>query len=829
VLAAVLAPAGRVATGQQDQTIEESPADESPDSPLAKYYGFAPMEVLKLVDGLLPPTIADVNGDGLGDIVVVNNRKARIDILLQKKDFRPSEDIPVEVVDEDVNDIFGREKTWRYERCSYDLDVQATALVIADLNGDGMKDVAFYAKDGLRVVLQTDGKAADDAAERASPAAADEAGKDEKDAGAPRQPQWLPPHKIDVTEGLASDRALAAGDLNADGRCDLAILGGDAVFTLLQKDDRSLARPEKFACGGARPRQIDIVDVNGDSRDDLVVLTGEQDFPVRVRYQTPAGKLGPEVRYELPEPAALEVFRLGKQPRCYFASVSRQSGRVRISLLAGAGNKAEYPVLTFPLEGGKDAGKRDAVAADVDGDGLKDVVVSDPAGAEFLLLKAAPAGLGTPKRFPGLTEMTRLAAGDLEGKGPESVVALSEKEKIIAVSRYANGRLTFPEAVSIAGEPHAMDLADVNGDGRYDLLYVSRDEESKKFHLRSIVALGRADQQAGPSIELTELKDKPLDIRVADIDHNDLADVMILRPYGPVLLVRQVASGKFEQETRADVHSGLVDDVQPERFSLAPLGEDGAPAALLVRKDYARSVVFDQDKGWSIVDQYPVSDPGTSLSVAAACTLDGSPSPAVVAYDSSRGRLVLMTRQDDGTYRPDREVKVGSVSARKVLFGKFGGRSPLCLLLCGAGELVLVPVSDETDLLVKVASHEPSIKNARFGVLTAGDLNGDGLDEVVAIDQARNHVEIIAFDDKGNMVPATKFKVFESPRETESSGYGGRREGGGEPRSAAVGDVTGDGRDDLVLLVHDRIIVYPQDPGRGEDKDKDRPGRLARP
>ena len=35
-----------------------------------------------------------------------------------------------------------------------------------------------------------------------------------------------------------------------------------------------------------------------------------------------------------------------------------------------------------------------------------------------------------------------------------------------------------------------------------------------------------------------------------------------------------------------------------------------------------------------------------------------------------------------------------------------------------------------------------------------------------------------------------------------------------EPRDLALGDVDGDGRPDLVLLVHDRILVYRQDTGK---------------
>ena len=31
-----------------------------------------------------------------------------------------------------------------------------------------------------------------------------------------------------------------------------------------------------------------------------------------------------------------------------------------------------------------------------------------------------------------------------------------------------------------------------------------------------------------------------------------------------------------------------------------------------------------------------------------------------------------------------------------------------------------------------------------------------------------------------------------------------------EPREAIVADVTGDGKKDLLLLVHDRVLIYPQ-------------------
>src|SRR5689334_3675850 len=55
------------------------------DEPLAHYYGFLPPEIYKLDQRIQNCLIVDINGDGLDDIVIVNNLKNRIDVLQQRK------------------------------------------------------------------------------------------------------------------------------------------------------------------------------------------------------------------------------------------------------------------------------------------------------------------------------------------------------------------------------------------------------------------------------------------------------------------------------------------------------------------------------------------------------------------------------------------------------------------------------------------------------------------------------------------------------------------------------------------------------------------------
>ena len=798
----VLLAACAASSAQASKPAASGPASASqpasrPAGALGQYFGFGEMEILKLQWGTGLPIAVDINRDGLNDLIVVNNRKSRIELLLQKPHFQPEQAVVPAADEDDINDLTGKEANWRFKRVSFDLDVEATSLVVADLNHDGLPDLAYNSRAGLYVVCQGKGGAATQSA----PA----------DGAAPRAPQWLPARKIDIREGLPVDRALAAGDVNGDGMTDLALLTGEGVILVLQKPDGALDKPAKFYTSGKSPRQVDLADLDGDGRDDLIVTTGEGEYPLWVRFQGPSGKLGPEVRLRLPAPAVLEPVALRTQRRRYLAEVASLSGRLALWTVQADPQHSSYPVYSYPLPATDGAEKRDMVAADLDGDGRLDVVVSDPARAEFLLLRATEKGsLASAEPFPGLMDMQKLCAGDLDGLGRSAIVALSVQEKLIGVSRLDSGRLSYPASVEIKGEPVAMDLADVTGDGRLDLVYVGKEKD--KYSLRVITALGQKDAAAGAELALTDLKDKPLDLRLADVDHDGRPDAVIVRPYGPLLLVRQAEAGRFEQVADTDIHAGLVAGLNPASISAAPLGTKGAPALLAAQRQFARAMVFQAGKGWEVVDQYPAPSPLSNLTAAAAFAMPGATAMTIVIYDAAREKLGLLARQDDGTYQAANEVEVGAVTARKILAGNFGGPSPVSLLLCGSGTLIRVPLSEQTIQPVKVAGFETDLKDSRYGALAVGDLNGDRLPDIALCDQAGGAVEILAFDPAGRLVPALRFKVYEQPRSIERTVYReGRGKESGEPRAVLIADVTGDGKADLILAVHDRLIIYPQD------------------
>ena len=50
---------------------------------ISAYYGFEEIEIIKLDPEVANLNIVDLNNDGLNDIVVANNRKSKIELLIQ--------------------------------------------------------------------------------------------------------------------------------------------------------------------------------------------------------------------------------------------------------------------------------------------------------------------------------------------------------------------------------------------------------------------------------------------------------------------------------------------------------------------------------------------------------------------------------------------------------------------------------------------------------------------------------------------------------------------------------------------------------------------------
>jgi len=764
---------------------------------ISAYYGFDEIEIIKLDWGIKDLRVADFNGDGREDIALSNNRRARIELLLQKETIGPGrKDFAIDPNDIDINAIT---PPTRFEQQSIPVSEKLLSLACGDLNSDGRVDLAYYGEPkALYVLLQ---KADEDATDKSI------------------LTTWPTKKRIHIDDGLPTSNALVCADLNNDGADDLALAGRDCIYLIVQEKDGSLAEPEKYPTS-VQTLGVEVGDLNGDNINDLILVTNDMEKPLRVRFGLKTGQLGPQLQFSIERPFALMLNNIDETDGDEILTIDSMSGRLICYQLAAENRKdADWPILFYPLASGQEETKRDLVLGDFDGDGLTDVVISDPGAAELIFYKqTAGFGLTEPVRFPAFADITSLSTMDIDADGKAELGVLSLKEKVIGLSEFEDDRLSFPEPVMVTGEPVAMELADVDGDDNIDCLYISRGDNDLRI-LRAVYNLA-ASEKADRNrlvLELKKLTVDPDGLKVLDVDQDGLMDVLIFVSYEPPILVRQVKKNKFEVVDSPNAQSSLIKDASQRSISIANVDGKVGDELLIAQNNFARSLIFSGGRTWNVVDQYNAKSTENQILAVGAFNIDAeepSDRPSILLLDGQKGQLQVLKAGNDKTYRVEKSLDVGqwnSVAHLKMLFAPLTGDEVKSLLLFDSKKFAIVtPIGGKNlaQRLEQQFSYETKIKDGLYGNLTTGDINSDGRTDIIMVEYGHSHIEILALDADEKPVPAMRFKIFEEKSYRDRKP---RPKASAEPRELTVADVTGDGKDDLVTIIHDRIIIYPQD------------------
>jgi gliding motility-associated-like protein len=127
------------------------------------------------------------------------------------------------------------------------------------------------------------------------------------------------------------------------------------------------------------------------------------------------------------------------------------------------------------------------IICDVDGDGKPDIILSSPVGTSFAIVKnlSVPGTINAasfaPKiDFSVLSSPAAITAGDLDGDGkPEIVVALTGTYGVFVYKNVATAgsitplSLSAPQYFGSISSPAALSIADVDGDGKSDIIEAS--------------------------------------------------------------------------------------------------------------------------------------------------------------------------------------------------------------------------------------------------------------------------------------------------------------------------------------------------------------------
>jgi hypothetical protein len=160
--------------------------------------------------------------------VVINNAKARIDFLLQRAPGEAlGDDAATRTGGTSVNEM---PDELHFRRDSFPTEQKVSSLAFGDWNGDGRNDLAFVGDSGKLTVVY----------------------RNEKGGFGSRV-------RFDLDEPSNVAEAVRSGDLNGDGRADVAVLGKKRTYLFLQEPDGKFAaaRSSERQAPAASPPDLD--------------------------------------------------------------------------------------------------------------------------------------------------------------------------------------------------------------------------------------------------------------------------------------------------------------------------------------------------------------------------------------------------------------------------------------------------------------------------------------------------------------------------------------------------------------------------------------------
>jgi hypothetical protein len=200
---------------------------------------------------------------------------------------------------------------------------------------------------------------------------------------------------------------------------------------------------------------------------------------------------------------------------------------------------------------------------------------------------------------------------------------------------------------------------------------------------------------------------------------------------------------------------------------------------------------------------------GDSRIVGATAVWNGIPqsgsAPAIFLLDAEHKQLTLCERDATGVWNVTRNVELPVSDFSGLQTVALGNTNTPNIAFLGQNTVAWLSLTGEVWELEALDGYDTPIKDGNLNDVTTGDLNNDGRKDLVFLETAKNYLDIVSFNSHHKLVPATRWQVFEQHT------FRGHADALLEPREALVADVTGDGKNDLIVVVHDRLLVYPHE------------------
>ena len=516
--------------------------------------------------------------------------------------------------------------------------------------------------------------------------------------------------------------SITVADVNRDGKPDLIIANStdNSVGVLLGIGDGTFQAQQTFSTGyGSHPFSVAIADVNGDGKPDLIVAN---------------------------------------------------YGTGTVGVLLGNGNGTFRSQQTFVAPGGPIA----IAAADVNGDGKVDLLTADYGSNSVGVLLGYGDGSFLPQQtFSAEPQPISIAAADINGDGKLDLAVTNYKTGTASVL-LGNGSGAFqsPQSFSTGAEPRSIAIADVNDDGKLDLLVANKADSTAS------VLLGSGNGNFLPQ-QTFDTGLSPNAIAVSDVNVDGKPDLIIANENDDdagVLLGN--GDGTFQPE------KSFATGTHPYAIAVADVNGDGRPDLIVANQSDNTIGVMLGDVPPTVLSINRTSPPGpitSDSSVTYTVTFNESVTgvdPTDFALTATGGvsatTPVVVTPENGSIYLVTINGITGTGTLGLNLTDDGSIQDAMGNPLQAGGNAAFQP--RWTFSIPAGLSPEP-----KFTAIAATDVNGDGTPDIVLADNLNYDVQLLLGNSNGTFQPPVNL------------GYVA------DPVSVTVADVNGDGKPDIVV------------------------------
>jgi hypothetical protein len=323
-------------------------------------------------------------------------------------------------------------------------------------------------------------------------------------------------------------RSVALGDLDGDGDLDV-VVGNEgrarslshtlqapgSVVVLFNEGQGRLSAPRVLDQEGMNPWHVRVVDWEGDG--DLDVIAGVRGG-LRHFLGDGTGRLAPSGKWG---PHGADVFALG---------LTDFNGDGRMDAVQSVRNPINAPYLTLELsvpsgqplrKSYEDIGETPALGlGDFNSDGVPDIAHATWGQVSlFVMQRDGGAFPISTEPLPG--QHAGLVARDFNGDGARDIaLSDSSRDRIVLLYGTGDGRLPARTAVAVTPRPGALVSGDVDRDGLEDLVVVH--PEAKQVGILP----GRRDGTFGPE-RLLQAAGTVRDVAVGDLDGDGAPELVV--------------------------------------------------------------------------------------------------------------------------------------------------------------------------------------------------------------------------------------------------------------------------------------------------------------